>query len=247
MIKVVIIDDEGNARRAIRSLLGYYCPNVHVVGEGEDVQSGILAISKFEPEIVFLDVEMPDGTGFDLLSKIPEIDFAVIFVTAHEHYAIKAIRYSALDYLLKPLQPSELITAVDKAIKLKSDNLDLKLRTYTENSVQKSRLSRKIVLNTTTNVHIINTDEIVRCESDENYTRIFFLDREKIMVAKTLKEFDELLQDCGFFRIHQSHLINMRFVDSYIKGAGGHALLRNKEKIPVSVRRKEMFLRLLAG
>jgi len=247
LIKTLIIDDEPNARQAIRKMLSVYCRDVRVVGEAEGVVSGLEAILKFEPELLLLDVEMQDGTGFDLLKKLKEIDFGVIFITAHEHYALNAIKFSALDYILKPINPNDLVTAVEKAVKSRKEDMILKLKSYAENTEEVNRPPRKIVLNTATNVYVINVEEILRCESDENYTQIHFLDRDKIIVSKTLKEFDELLSPYGFFRVHQSHLINMACVDSYIKGLGGIVVMKNKEKVPVSARRKETFLKRLSG
>lgn len=243
----LIIDDEPHARQALRNMLTLYCPGVRVVGEAGTVASGIEAVAAFQPDLVLLDVEMPDGTGFDLLKRLPEIPFAVIFVTAHEAYALQAIKFSALDYLLKPVQPDELQQAVDRAMKQRHDELILKLRSYAENTAEPQRPPRRIVLNTATNVYVINVEEILRCESDENYTRIFFLDRERIVVSRTLKEFDGMLSPFGFFRVHQSHLINMAFVETYQKGLGGTVVMKNQDRVPVSSRRKEAFLKLLAS
>jgi len=247
MIKVLVIDDEVQARRAIVNMLAFYCKDILVVGEAENVSCGLIAIRKLEPDLVLLDVEMPDGSGFDLLNQLQEIDFSLIFITAHEQYALQAIKFSALDYLLKPLNPADLKEAINKAVKSRKEDLILKLKAYSENTSETTHIPRKIVLNTATNIYVINTEDILRCEADENYTKIFFLGRDKIIVAKTLKEFDELLNPFGFFRIHQSHIINLAYVDSYLKGLGGYAIMKNKEKVPVSSRRKEMFLKILAG
>lgn len=247
LIKTLIIDDEPNARKALRNMLSLYCPQIQVVGEGEGVTEGFEAIRKLEPQLVLLDVEMPDGSGFDLLKRFEEIDFSVIFITAHEQYALQAIKFSALDYILKPVKPDELVAAIDRAVKSSKEDMILKLKSYSENTSEKNLPPRKIVLNTATNVYVINVEDILRCESDENYTLIYFLDREKITVSKTLKEFDELLNPYGFFRVHQSHVINMAHVESYVKGLGGTVIMKNKERVPVSSRRKETFLRLLAS
>lgn len=247
MVKCIIIDDEPKARKAISNMLEFYCPEVKVLGEAEDVKSGLIAIQKYEPDLLLLDVNLPDGTGFDLLNKLHEIDFAIIFFTAHAEYALQAIKFSALDYLLKPVQPDELKSAIARAVKSKKEELILKLKAYSENTSEKSSAARKIVLNTATNIYIINTEDILRCEADENYTIIYVLNREKIIVAKTLKEFDELLSPFGFFRVHQSHIVNLSFVDNYMKGLGGSVVMKNKEKVPVSARRKDMFLKVLAA
>lgn len=245
-LRTLIVDDEPNARNAIRKMAELFCPDVRIVSEATDVNSALEAIQRYDPDLVLLDVEMPDGTGFDLLRQIPNIDFHVIFITAHEHYALQAIKFSALDYILKPVNPDDLIAAVAKAISSHSDDLLLKLKSYHENSADNGTRPTKIVLNTANNIYVLHVDEIIRCEADENYTTLYSLHREKITVSKTLKEFEAMLTPMGFFRTHQSHLINLAFVESYQKGTGGAVVLKNREKIPVSARRKEVFLKLLS-
>ncbi len=244
MLRTLIIDDEAKPRKALNNLIDYYCKDVLIVGEAFDVVSGREAIAKFEPDLVLLDVEMPDGTGFDLLKSLDDIDFKVIFITAHEQYALKAIKFSALDYLLKPVSPDELVEAIHKAERSKKEELNVKLNAFNENFRRQEQLPSKIVLNTSNNIYVIDIADIIRCESDQNYTRIFVKGREMIIVSRTLKEFDEILSEQGFFRVHQSHLINLVYIDHYEKGLGGTLVMKNKTRIPVSSRRKERFLRL---
>ncbi|MDZ7741752.1 MAG: LytTR family DNA-binding domain-containing protein [Bacteroidota bacterium] len=244
MLRTLIIDDEAKPRKALTNLIDYYCRDVIIVGEAFDVASGREAIAKFEPDLVLLDVEMPDGTGFDLLKSLDDIDFKLIFITAHEQYALKAIKFSALDYLLKPVNPDELIEAIRKAERSKKEELSVKLNTFNENYNRREQAPGKIVLNTSNNIYVIDIADIIRCESDQNYTRIFVEGRDMIIVSRTLKEFDEILSEQGFFRVHQSHLINLACIDHYEKGLGGTLVMKNKLRIPVSSRRKERFLRL---
>ncbi|MCF8227553.1 MAG: LytTR family DNA-binding domain-containing protein [Bacteroidales bacterium] len=243
MLRTLIVDDEAKPRKAIANLIDYYCKDVLIVGEAYDVSSGKMAIEKFEPDLVLLDIEMPDGTGFDLLKAVDEIDFKIIFITAHEQYALKAIKFSALDYLLKPVNPDELKEAIKKAERSKKEELNIKLNAFDENYRRREN-PNKLVLNTSSSIYVVSTEDIIRCESDQNYTRIFFVNRDTIIVSRTLKEFDEILTEQGFFRVHQSHLINLAYIDHYEKGLGGILVLKNKVRIPVSSRRKERFLRL---
>jgi two-component system, LytTR family, response regulator len=243
MLRTLIVDDEVKCRKALVNLISYYCQDVVVVGEAYDVASAKLAIDKFEPDLLLLDVEMTDGTGFDLLRSLDDIDFKLIFVTAHERYALQAIKFSALDYLLKPVKPDDLVEAIQKAQKLEKEELGVKIEAYNEN-IKTPDAPRKLVLNTSNNIYVVDIDNIIRCESDQNYTKIYFKDRDMVLVSKTLKEFDLMLSERGFYRVHQSHLINLSFIDYYEKGLGGTLILKNRIRIPVSSRRKEKFLKL---
>jgi len=245
-IKTVIIDDELNARKALLNMLDFYCPEIEVVGESIDVAGGVHLIESVQPKLVFLDIKMPDGTGFDLLRKLPKVDFRVIFVTAYDQFALSAIKMSAVDYLLKPLNPHELKAAVNKAVALMDK--DIKLADHfnvLEENLADAPQMKKIILNTSNSMHVVRIENIIRCEADENYTKILTSDQQSILVSKTLKEFDELLSPYGFCRIHQSHLINLNQVITYEKGMGGMVLLKNKERIPVSGRRKDFFIKAL--
>jgi two-component system, LytTR family, response regulator len=243
MLRTLIVDDEVKCRKALVNLISYYCQDVVVVGEAYDVASAKLAIDKFEPDLLLLDVEMTDGTGFDLLRSLDDIDFKLIFVTAHERYALQAIKFSALDYLLKPVKPDDLVEAIQKAQKLEKEELGVKIEAYNEN-IKTPDAPRKLVLNTSNNIYVVDIDNIIRCESDQNYTKIYFKDRDMVLVSKTLREFDLMLSERGFYRVHQSHLINLSFIDYYEKGLGGTLILKNRIRIPVSSRRKEKFLKL---
>jgi two-component system, LytTR family, response regulator len=246
-ISAVIIDDELNARKALLNLIELYCPEVNVVGEAIDVAGGLHAISTLNPQLVFLDIKMPDGTGFDLLKRIDHSQFKVVFVTAYDQFAIHAIKMSAVDYLLKPINPKELQESVKKVLEMSmlDDNMKVKLAVLEENLLLSQHQNRKIILNTSSNLHVVSINNIIRCEADENYTRVVTTDEQSIMVSKTLKEFDDLLSPFGFCRVHQSHLVNLQMIISYEKGNSGMILMKNKDKIPVSGRRKEFFIRAL--
>ncbi len=246
MLRTVIVDDEPNARQVIRNILELYCHQVEIVGEADNVKSGVELIKQLEPDLVFLDINMPDGTGFDLLAKVKSIQFRFIIVTAHEQYAIQAIRKSAMDYLMKPINANELIEAVEKAAltEYHADNEMVKVENYLHN-MQKDREEHRIVLNTLNAIYVVKVREIVRCMADKNYTEVFLLNGKRLILSKTLKDFEEMLTDYGFFRTHQSHIINIRFIESYEKGLGGTVVMTDNSKVPVSSRRKDTFMKLM--
>lgn len=218
-----------------------------MVGEADGCQSGIEAIRKYEPEVVFLDIQMPDGSGFKLLETLDEINFEIIFTTAYDQFAIKAIKYSALDYLLKPIVPAELKAAVGKVEQKKGDGtINKHIRVLVDNNSEKSSSSKRIILSTSEGMHVIDVRDIIRCESDDYYTRFFIKERKTIMVSRTLKEHEELLSEYGFIRPHKSHLINLRYIKSYLKTDGGYILLEDGTQVPVSRRKREMVFQKLS-
>ncbi len=242
-MKAIIIDDEELGRKAIKSFIEKYATNtLELIDEADSVKNGLFSILSHQPDVVFLDIRMNDGTGFDLLEKLPKIDFKIIFVTAYQEHAIKAFKYSAIDYLLKPINPDEFIAAIDRLkTENKIDEIEQKVNVLIKN---KSRFN-KIALPTLNGLKMVTISDIIRCESDNNYTLFYLLDGSKILVSKTLKEYDELLSSEGFFRVHKSHLINIAFVKEYIKGEGGYVILEDNTNIEVSRRKKESLLQLL--
>jgi len=240
MIRAIIIDDEQESRNTILNILKNFCENVSVVAQAENVADGIKIISDKKPDVIFLDIQMPDGSGFDLLEKTTPIDFQVIFVTAYDQFALKAIKFSALDYILKPVDPQQLIDAVNKIKETGSDvgSITKKISTLLRN---KNGFER-ITLPTFEGFRFINLKDIVRCEADNNYTNFYLNSSEKILVTKTLKEYDECLSGLDFVRVHQSHLVNIKFVDRYIKGDGGTIIMADGSEVDVSRRRKDGFL-----
>lgn len=244
-IRTVIIEDEVNARKALENILNFYFKVVEVVGVAGSVAEGADLIKELQPDLLFLDVQLTDGTSFDLIKKIKQQNFKLIFITAHDEYALKAIKLSALDYLLKPVNPGELgkaISKVQEAIE-KEEQIDLQLDTIVENAKEANQ-DKKIILNTASNLFVVEVKNLVRCEASENYTQVFVDGKEKIMMAKTLKEFEEMLSGYGFFRTHQSHLINIQFVEGFDK-SNNLAMLKTGEQILVSTRKKESFLKAL--
>ncbi|UPT70603.1 MAG: LytTR family DNA-binding domain-containing protein [Flavobacterium sp. JAD_PAG50586_2] len=240
MLRAIVIDDIESIRKKNIELIKANCPNVAVIGQADSVESGINLIKQIIPDIVFLDVEMPDGTGFDLLQKLKPINFKVIFITGYEDFAIRAFRFSAIDYLLKPLDPSDLIEAVNKAEEsLNKEVLELKLNTLFSN-LERPKNLQKLVLKTAEKIYSVNIQDIVNCESDKNYTTFNFINSPKLVVSTTLKDYETLLKPFNFFRCHQSHLINLLYFDHFIKSDGGNTIImKNKSAIPLSTRKKK--------
>lgn len=245
MIRVVVIDDEDHIRDSLEKLLARYCPQVAVVGTGSSVDSGIRVIRELQPDLVLLDIQMNDGTGFELLQSFSTIEFKVIFITAYDQYAVQAFRFCAVDYLLKPVNPEQLVTAVDRAGLLISDHLNLQMNALYENLKSVARQDKKIILKTASQIHLLDLKHIISCESDSCYTTVHTSEGEHIMVAKTLKEYDEMLSACGFYRVHKSHLINLAHIKRFDKQDGGTIVLTNDLKIPVASRKREEVLELI--
>jgi len=243
MIRTVIIDDINAIRKKNIALIQSCCPGLVIVGEAASVQEGLSVIAATQPELLFLDIEMPDGTGFDLLQQLQPQTFKVIFVSGYDDYAIRAFRCSAVDYLLKPLKPEELQQAVAKIRPATTDHPgNLALSTLLSN-LGLPYTEQKLVLKTSDKIYAVQVRDIVRCESDKNYTTFYFTDGRKLLVSATLKEYETILKTSGFFRTHQSHLINMACFDYYLKADGGNTIvLKNGDHVPLSTRKKELFL-----
>ncbi len=243
MIKAVIIDDISLAIDSLQQDLADYCPEVAVIGTAEGVVSGAKLLRKLSPDLLFLDIQLMDGTGFDLLDILPEISFKVIFTTSSDAFAVKAFRMAAVDYLLKPVQPEQLQEAVSRAKMLLSEQrqqFDL-----LKDSFQGEARIERIALHTLDKIHLIQLAQIIRCEAQGNYTTFYLDDGQKVMVTKTLKEYDKTLADLDFLRVHQSHLINLRQIDSFVKTDGGYLLMRDGSKVPVSVRKRAEVIKVL--
>lgn len=244
MKKIVIIDDENRTRELIARMIDSFGFDVVTIPEGENVQSGIEAIEKHQPDIVFLDIQMPDGTGFDVIRSIDNKNFEVIFITAHEEFAIKAIKFSALDYLLKPIDTTELKAALEKAL----DTIEEKKEPTQFDALQKNiqpTEKRRLVLKTQESVHVVELDQIIRCEADRNYTSFFLKDNKKILVSKTLKDYETLLSAHNFLRVQQSHLINIDYVDRYDKKNGGAVVMKDGSEVPLSPAKRDLFFKRL--
>ena len=246
MIRGIIVEDERHSRETLRGMLHRYCKNVEIVAEADTYRSGLEMIREHKPEVVFLDIQMPDGSGFRMLEELDEINFEIIFTTAFDQFAIKAIKYSALDYLLKPIDPDELVSAIKKVEQALhkhqvSDNIQVLL----DNIRSKDKDPHKIVLSTSEKIHIIETDQILRCESDNYYTHFFLTDGRNILVSKTLKENEELLSDHNFIRPHKSHLVNVKSIKGFLKNDGGNIEMTDGSRIPVSRRKREKIIEII--
>lgn len=245
-IKAIIVDDEQHCIDALQTMLQKKCPEVTVLGGVNSVKEAKELISEVQPDVVFLDVEMPYQNGFELLKLFDKITFDVIFTTAYEQYALKAIKFNALDYLLKPFSIKELQDAVQKCISRRSAQGEMTtspLEVFLQNMKTLHQTHKKIALPTINGLVFMPVQNIVRCESTGNYTRIFFTDKKNLMVSRPLKEFEELLTDVDFFRVHNSHLINLQQMQSYIQGEGGFALMSDGTQVEISRRRKADFLK----
>jgi two-component system LytT family response regulator len=244
MINAVIVDDEEDGREALRLAVRNYCPTVNLLATCGSAEEGIECIRRLAPELVFLDVQMPKKSGFDLLKELSPIDFKVIFVSAFDKYAIKAIKFSALDYLLKPVDVDELITAVNKV----NDDHPRSLYQYQSvwNNVQhKSGRIDRLAVPTFDGIDFYKTDDIIFCKADGNYTHLYLADKSVKLASKNLKDFENILLDSGFCRVHHSFLINLMHVQKYVKGEGGYVLMTDHHQVEISRRKKEEFLRLL--
>ncbi len=243
MIGSVIIDDELQSRNALRNILTDYCADVDILGEAEDADKGIKMIRQTKPKLVFLDINMPDRNGFQLLESMGGIDFHVVFVTAYDQYAIKAIKFSALDYILKPIDPQQIIDSVNKLKNLQPQNKQVAERI--SNLLGNKGKIDKIALPTITGVRFVKINSIIRCEADNNYTCFFLEPKESILVTRTLKHYEDILKNDGFVRVHQSHLINIDYVEEYLKGDGGYVKMSDGSGVGISRRKKEMFLNIM--
>jgi two-component system, LytTR family, response regulator len=248
MLKAVIVEDEKKSRETLTGLLKLFCNNVEVVAEADDVQSGIEAIETHSPDILFLDIQMPDGNGFQLLEALKEINFEVIFTTAYDQFAIKAIKFSALDYLLKPIFPDDLKDAVRKAEeKIGGTQFRAGIQTLVENMRNPAMDAPKIVLSTFNKIHVVHVKDITRCESDNYYTKFYFTKDKELMVSKTLKEVEELLSGYNFIRPHKSHLVNLLYVKNFARPDGGSITMADGTMVPVSRRKRESIIELLTN
>ena len=251
MIKCLIIDDEQHCIDSLSGLIQKKFSHVlQVAAAVQSVAEGLRALREHQPQLVFLDVHIGEETGFDFLRQLPHRNLDIIFTTAYEKYAVQAFRFSATDYLLKPVDEDELATAVEKVKNTRTPaEMNRKFETLLENIDQLKQYTppKKIIVPTVNGFELIPVIDILRCQSDINYTTIYMKDRQKLVVAKTLKEFEEMLEDYNFFRIHNSHLVNLAYIKSYNKGKGGSVIMTDNTEIEVSTRRKEDFLKKLAA
>lgn len=240
MLKAIIVDDEKISRDILNDYITKYCPDVKVCEQCDSVKTGLLSIEKHQPDIVFLDVEMPKGNGFDLLEQVKDIRFETVFVTAFDNYAIQALNYSAAYYILKPVSIDELVMAVDKIKTQKKKNVSgVHTKVLLENIKTKTIAQHKIVLPLQDGFEVVSLKDIVHCDAHDNFTDFYFVSGQKMMICRTLKFYEELLADSGFMRVHKSHLINLDHVTKYRKGKGGQLTMSNGAVIDVSPNKKD--------
>lgn len=242
ILRTVIVDDEQDAVNFIESIAKEYCPNIEIVGKAYSAIEGVEVISNEKPDLVFLDVEMPHGSGFDLLAGFPEKEFDVIFITAFNHYAIRAIKFSAVDYILKPININEFIEAVKRVEESRKEKKGSSTNFQTLFENLQTALPSKLAIPTSSGMEYLNTREIIRIEADRSYSWFFMNNGDKFLVSRNLKEYQELLSDRNFFRTHNSHLINLEHVKKYIRHEGGYIEMTDGSNVPISRGKKDLFL-----
>ena len=242
MIKAILIDDEEHCRDSLSIQLARYCPQVRLLAACASAAEGLKAIEQLHPDVVFLDVEMPRMNGFELLQEFTNISFEVIFTTGYDAYAIKAIRFSALDYLLKPIDKEELIKAIAKVHAKPVPTINQQFDILLEKLSDKPVKLQKIALPSLEGFELVQLESILRCESDSNYTYVYLKTGRKLLVSRTLKEIEELLEGHSFLRVHHSHLVNLNEVERYVRGEGGYLIMSDQSSVTVSRSRKEALL-----
>jgi two-component system LytT family response regulator len=243
MYKTVIVDDEPKNMRILKKLLQDYCPQINVIGEAGDVNEAFKIINELHPELVLLDIEMPYGNAFDLLDKLMPVKFEVIFITAYNNYSIKAFRYSAVDYLLKPVDIRELQDATQKAItRITANRINEHVSLLLSNMKETANSNPKIAVPTPEGYVFVHIEDIIRCESNGAYTYIYTVKKERVVASRNIKEYEEMLPKTTFFRIHNSHLVNLNRIVRYNKGRGGTVTMEDGTELEVASRRRTEFL-----
>lgn len=246
MLTAIIIDDETSSRNSLRQKLTGHCPEISIIAECENGEEGLKNIEEKKPDLIFLDVEMPRMNGFTMLQQLSNKDFEIIFITAYDHYAIQAIKFSALDYLVKPVEIEDLTIAVDKAIKKRQlSNGNERLKILLQNLTSGKKGPQRIAIPSMEGLQFVETKNIIYLEADSNYTVFYLKHNAKITVSKTMKDFEELLPTSVFIRIHHSYIINKNLVEKYIKGEGGQVVMKNGAVLDVARRKKEEFLKAI--
>ncbi|NIJ54560.1 LytR/AlgR family response regulator transcription factor [Dyadobacter arcticus] len=248
MVSAVIVDDEPDCCESLATLLELYCPNVKIIDICFSAESALKSLRANPPQILFLDIEMPFFNGFELLEKLGDINFQLIFTTSYNQYAIKAIRFSALEYLLKPVDREELRFAVQKAVKKSLNPLPHQLKILLERIRQPAISVNKIAIPTLEGFKMVLAESVVRCEADGNYTHLYLRDKSKLTASRNLKDMEEMLEDYPFIRVHNSYLVNINEIDQYVKGEGGYLVMSDASIVNVSRSRKELLLKkIIAG
>ncbi len=247
VLKAILVDDELNSLQNLQFKIREYCPSVRVVDQTQNPEEAIRMIQQHKPDVIFLDIEMPRMSGFKMLEQIPEVDFEVIFITAYNHYAINAIRISAFDYLVKPVAIEDLQQTVDRLGNFKIKKTNERAKLLKQNLANPKSQDDHIAIPTNDGLEFIQIKQIIRIESSSNYSKLVLQNGQQLLVTRQLKDFEELLQDYRFYRVHHSHLVNLNFIAKYIRGDGGQISMRNGDMVDVSRRKKEVFLKLIGG
>lgn len=246
MIRAVIIDDEPAMQQVNSRYLQLLFPEIELAGIADSVESGKQLVEKENPDLVLLDVELGKSTGFNLLNLLKPYSFKVVFITGYDSYALKAIKFSAIEYILKPVDENDFKSAISKAItEINQEQHHEEQGNYLLDSIRKEFNPKKLVLKTADSLHIIDINEILFCQSDNSYTTFYIENEDKIIVSKSIKEYEELLKEHHFFRSHQSYLVNLNHIKKVDKSDGGYLVMTNKKEIPVSIRQKKRLLHLL--
>lgn len=244
-MRTLIIEDETQAIDALKSELSINCPNISIIGEAKTVKNAIQLINELSPDLIFLDIQLADGNGFEILDAIKDSKFKIIFTTAYNQYAMKAIKYSAFDYLLKPIDTEELVSAINRLKESwSSQTTNLQLETLLSHLKNPEKRS-KIALPTNEGITIFEINSIIKCSAESNYTTVYFNNGKKILFSKTLKDFEDLLEGANFERIHHSHIINMNHLLSFNNKDGGYVVMSDKSSVPVSQRKKTTLMEAL--
>ena len=247
MIRCILIDDESNSLEMMEWLLTTYCPQVKIEAMCNTASKGIEAINEYKPDLVFLDIEMPHMNGFDMLETFDELFFEVVFITAYQQFAIKAFRYSALNYLLKPVDPDDLVKTIEKIEKKKMPLLKEQIQLLMQQiHGHEKQTVQKIALTTSDGMLFVSTSDIIFCESDSNYTWVNLTDGRKILISKPMREIDETLSGPDFYRIHNSFLINLNHIKKYVRGEGGYVIMANDSHVSISRTKKQEFVDLFS-
>ena len=243
MIKAIIIEDEIKGRNNLKNLLEKYCENVQIIGEAESVESGYELISKYGDaiDLAFLDINLPDGLVFQLLDQIPNIGFELVFVTAHQHFAIQACKYSSIGYLTKPIDPDLLKDSVQRVKVGKENHINERYQVFKGN-YNNPNAFEKMSISAIDGIYFVNIKDIVRFEAEDNYTHIFLQNGEKITASKTIKSYEDMLSAVNFYRVHKRHVINLNFMRKFVKGDGGYLVMDDGKEIEVSRRRRPAFM-----
>jgi two-component system LytT family response regulator len=247
VLKAILVDDELNSLQNLQFKIQEYCPTIKVVAQTQNPEEAIRLIQQYKPDVIFLDIEMPRMSGFKMLEQIPEVDFEIIFITAYNHYAINAIRISAFDYLVKPVAIEELQKTVERLRNFTVKKTRERAELLKKNLANPKSQEDHIAIPANDGLEFIQIKQIIRIESSSNYSKLVLLNSRQLLVTRQLKDFEELLQDYRFYRVHHSHLVNLNFIAKYVRGDGGQIIMRNGDIIDVSRRKKDVFLKLIGG